>query len=1275
MGVVKRIKLLKEFKNNQNYKIIDYLFNPRTSIFEKNIVGRKLKKILDTLDEVELQRVKQYFFNSGYCKEKLIYSSYCPDSLKKAIFEKRYNVDDSYLLLFRKIDIRKAKILVDINDLSKANIIDLLYGPREEELKDYIIQTKIKTVDDICSFTDMDVPGELQSEIINKKINMQNICEVLKKEPTLESTLMYRLKCNELKQINKYIQSLNSRNILSVLRNPSIPVFIHLKINEDKQDEIKKAILKARKREIKKCLETFISDKAINIIWEKRSIAVLKIIRNLNTNETLEWLNKISLPKVIKSYIISSNSKKIKKAINNFNDSNLKKYLTKASPMPQEIKLEIYNKFKNHILQAIDNSTESYFTTVLIEDIYIEEIIVEIINRKLNENNLIEILEKYGASLNTNILNMICYMKGIEFQKYISNLKDEEIFNLGSDILSDDVKSAVVAFNRETVKKRLSTFDNKELNKRINHPDTTPYIKELIYEILGLDKPDVQAYIKEVGESTRNLFIDNFEEIKNTIELMGIDFNLFLQYGIGGEEHNLWLEILLSIIDTGELDDFIRCKNYFFKNYYYKDFGKENNVKIISALIQFIYEFDIYYDLILNLEKDDVVLSDEDILNIRFLFNFKNYLDYEPPKTLKEISNFKKSIYCYYTEKINNGALGCQEMKDIFNEILFCNALNILDNVGGNVGLKTLRQDNINCKSIVSLIDELLLFCNILEMVNDTNNTSGLRETLRYIFNDMNTMTKIQNLFGQFEEKVTKLFELDSMYNLTSLDEARKIPGIINKELSLKYGGEVFDFSDKNYVLYSHVLSKKESVSDLVNGKSSGTTNFISMTPVSYRGQKYYYNNLKLIFAYDKILTGSFIANSINNMGSNMLIKNNSFEVRKKYRRQRGILEISSNKRNNSEALFYREGLKSCGLILPGGREPEEEEIMYHKMFELPFIITQPHEQIIDNPKRVFTNEDNFNVGTANLDELHKIINLLKPKVNYIKLDDEYTGREIAIFTDAHSMYEPTLQMLEDIRRKGIKEIYSLGDNVGFGPDPVEVFDLLEEYEVISVAGNSEYYNTLGIEPFDYFYDEKRRSQEWTRNLLGESRINSLKLYPASIDLLIGGKKVALCHFANDVRWDYKKRSTYSYRRNFEFGKNCKQFLYTNSKEYNAELNKNIKLFGETKEANGYILAKKEPLFDGKLITDYDAVIQGHVHFELNDKLDDVDILTLRAVAMGHKDDVIRKDRACYYIIKERKDMGFEVEKQTVPYNSKRLINRIYTSDLPNKQKVLKIIE
>ena len=105
-------------------------------------------------------------------------------------------------------------------------------------------------------------------------------------------------------------------------------------------------------------------------------------------------------------------------------------------------------------------------------------------------------------------------------------------------------------------------------------------------------------------------------------------------------------------------------------------------------------------------------------------------------------------------------------------------------------------------------------------------------------------------------------------------------------------------------------------------------------------------------------------------------------------------------------------------------------------------------------------------------------------------------GREIALITDCHSMYEPTLAVLEDIRRHGIDEIYSLGDNVGVGPNPAEVFDLLEEYNVKSIAGNSEYYNTLGIEPFPYFTEQKAASQKWTEEKLGKDRIKKLRLYP-----------------------------------------------------------------------------------------------------------------------------------------------------------------------------------
>lgn len=101
-----------------------------------------------------------------------------------------------------------------------------------------------------------------------------------------------------------------------------------------------------------------------------------------------------------------------------------------------------------------------------------------------------------------------------------------------------------------------------------------------------------------------------------------------------------------------------------------------------------------------------------------------------------------------------------------------------------------------------------------------------------------------------------------------------------------------------------------------------------------------------------------------------------------------------------------------------------------------------------------------------------------------------YTGREVAIFTDAHALYEPTFAILEDIRKRGINEIYSLGDNIGFGPNPKEVIDLLDKYNVTSVAGNSEYYSTLGIEPFaSYFDNEKIENQLYTDEELGSARI------------------------------------------------------------------------------------------------------------------------------------------------------------------------------------------
>ena len=279
----------------------------------------------------------------------------------------------------------------------------------------------------------------------------------------------------------------------------------------------------------------------------------------------------------------------------------------------------------------------------------------------------------------------------------------------------------------------------------------------------------------------------------------------------------------------------------------------------------------------------------------------------------------------------------------------------------------------------------------------------------------------------------------------------------------------------------------------------------------------------------------------------------------------------------------------------------------------------------------------------------------------------ELQQRKIAIFTDAHALLEPTKAILDDINKRGITEIYSLGDNIGVGPNPGEIIDLLEENNVISIAGNSEDYTTLGIEPFkSYFNELKTKSQLWTLSKLNERQKGVISLYPHSIELLVGGKKIALCHFANDVRFDYSNRSTWTYQSNIKSGKEAyKQFLYTNSDEQLEMIEKIIKTYGSNSPMmRGYLSAKDEPLFAKKRVSFYDAVIQGHVHWKIYEKGNSTEFYSIRAVGMAYDKDSV--DSASYVILNEKED-GFELEEVLVKYDREKMEYSVLTSDNPNE--------
>jgi diadenosine tetraphosphatase ApaH/serine/threonine PP2A family protein phosphatase len=60
----------------------------------------------------------------------------------------------------------------------------------------------------------------------------------------------------------------------------------------------------------------------------------------------------------------------------------------------------------------------------------------------------------------------------------------------------------------------------------------------------------------------------------------------------------------------------------------------------------------------------------------------------------------------------------------------------------------------------------------------------------------------------------------------------------------------------------------------------------------------------------------------------------------------------------------------------------------------------------------------------------------------------------LAIISDLHANLEAVTAVLDDIRAQGVERIACLGDVVGYGPNPIEVTDLVRERAELCIEGN-----------------------------------------------------------------------------------------------------------------------------------------------------------------------------------------------------------------------------
>jgi len=64
---------------------------------------------------------------------------------------------------------------------------------------------------------------------------------------------------------------------------------------------------------------------------------------------------------------------------------------------------------------------------------------------------------------------------------------------------------------------------------------------------------------------------------------------------------------------------------------------------------------------------------------------------------------------------------------------------------------------------------------------------------------------------------------------------------------------------------------------------------------------------------------------------------------------------------------------------------------------------------------------------------------------------------KLAVISDIHSNLEALTSVLNDISGQSIQKIVSLGDNIGYGPDPEAVLLKLKSHLVTSILGNHEF--------------------------------------------------------------------------------------------------------------------------------------------------------------------------------------------------------------------------
>jgi diadenosine tetraphosphatase ApaH/serine/threonine PP2A family protein phosphatase len=123
----------------------------------------------------------------------------------------------------------------------------------------------------------------------------------------------------------------------------------------------------------------------------------------------------------------------------------------------------------------------------------------------------------------------------------------------------------------------------------------------------------------------------------------------------------------------------------------------------------------------------------------------------------------------------------------------------------------------------------------------------------------------------------------------------------------------------------------------------------------------------------------------------------------------------------------------------------------------------------------------------------------------------------VAIVSDIHGNRHAFEAVLDEISRSPAREIWCLGDLVGYGADPNDCVDLAREHCAVVLAGNHDFAVT-GDLALDDFSRGAALAARWTQEVIGEEQLAFLKSLQPS-----GQREgVGLYHASpRDPLWEY----------------------------------------------------------------------------------------------------------------------------------------------------------